>query len=205
MNAFEAMARRISANKFDPSTSLSEDDIRELVGHATTAPSAFNIQHWRFVAITKKEDKERLKAVAYGQQKIADAAVTFIVLGDLRGAEKLPEILAHSVASGVIDQAAADAWVKMTSGTTPEAAHDEALRSASLASMSLMIAAEAKGLASCPMIGFDGAAVKKEFGISDRYAIAMLIAVGNAAQGNSPKKYRLPVDEVLAFDRARDF
>jgi nitroreductase len=207
MTTLELINGRISANKFDATKSLSAQEIKELVEYATQAPSSTNIQHWRFVAVTKREDKERLKGVAYGQQKVVDASVTFIVLGDLRGHEKLGQILDRSVQAGILDQALRDKWVAMAHEGYADLgkARDEAIRSASLAAMTMMIAAEAKGLVSGPMIGFDPAGVKREFGISDRYVPVMLLPVGYAAPGNWPRKPRLGVDEVLAFDRGREF
>ena len=207
MDTLELIKSRISANKFDTNRSLSEEEIKELVSYATQAPSSFNIQHWRFVAVTKREDKERLKAVAYNQQKVVDASVTFIVLGDLRGYEKLGEILDRSIAAGIVDEQMKDTWVNMANGmyANERLVRDEAIRSASFAAMTLMIAAAAKGLASGPMIGFDPEGVKREFGISDRYVPVMLITVGYATEGNWPRKPRLTIDEVLSFDKGREF
>jgi nitroreductase len=207
MGTLELIKRRISANKFDPARTLSEDEIRELVSYATNAPSAYNIQHWRFVAVTGREDKERLKAVAYNQQKVVDAAVTFIVLGDLRGYEKLPEITRRAVEAGILEQTA-DGWVKGANAAysnNERFARDEAIRAAAFAAMTLMIAAQAKGLVSGPMIGFDPEGVKREFNISDRYAPVMLLTVGYEAPGNWPRKPRLGVDEVLSFGEGREF
>jgi nitroreductase len=205
MDTLELIKNRISANMFDANRSLSEDEIKELVEYATQAPSSFNIQHWRFVAVTKKEDKERLKAVAYNQQKVVDAAVTFIVLGDLRGHEKLADILQRSIDTGLLDEQIKDTWVGMANGMYADErmARDEVIRSASLAAMTLMIAAAAKGLASGPMIGFDPEGVKREFGISDRYVPVMLLTVGYAAEGNWTRKPRLTVDEVLSLDKSK--
>lgn len=202
-----AIKRRISANRFDASARLSEAEVEELVAAATEAPSSYNIQHWRFVAVTETGDKERLKALAYNQQKVADAAVTFIVLGDLRGHEKLPEILGRSVEAGIIDQATADGWVAAANAAYADErfARDEAIRSASLAAMTLILAAEDRGLASGPMIGFDPEGVKREFGIPDRYVPVMLITVGPAAPGNWPRKPRLSSAEVLSFGKGREF
>ncbi len=202
------LKERISTNLYDKSRALSEEEIRDLVSYAAEAPSSYNIQHWRFVAVRKPEDKARLKAVAYNQQKVEDAAVTFIVLGDLRGYEKLGEILRRSVEAGILEQKVADAWVnsaKKAYSTNERFARDEAIRSASLAAMVLMIAAQAKGLASGPMIGFDPEGVKREFEIPDRYLPVMLLTVGYPAPGNNPRKPRLNVDEVLAFDKGREF
>jgi nitroreductase len=199
---------RISTNFYDQTRTLSDNEIKELVSYATQAPSSYNIQHWRFIAVTKPQDKARLKAVAYNQQKVEDAAVTFIVLGDLRGYEKLADILGRSVKAGILDQATADGWVKSANkvySNDERFARDEAIRGASLAAMTLMIAAQGKDLASGPMIGFDPEGVKREFGISDRYVPVMLLTVGYPAPGNKPRKPRLEVDEVLAFDKGREF
>jgi nitroreductase len=208
MDTLSLLEKRISANHFDTQRELSDDAIKELIGYATQAPSSFNIQHWRFVAVTDRAAKERLKAVAYGQQKVVDAAVTFIILGDLQGHEKLREILNRAVAAGIVPEGQADVWVGMATGmygANAQMARDEAIRSASLATMALMVAAEAKGLVSGPMIGFDPEGVKREFGISDRYVPVMLLPVGYAAPGNHPRKPRLAVDEVLSFNEGRAF
>lgn len=208
MDTIELIKQRISTNKFDTSRTLSEAQIKELVSYATEAPSAYNIQNWRFVAVTDPEDKARLKAVAYNQQKVVDASVTFIVLGDLRGYEKLPRILGPMVDGGLMDQAMADRWAQSAAssyGADEQFARDEAIRSASFAAMTLMIAAQAKGLSTGPMIGFDPAGVKREFNITDRYVPVMLLTVGYPAHGNWPRKPRLGVEEVLAFNKGREF
>jgi nitroreductase len=208
MDTIELIKQRISTNKFDSSRTLSEAEVKELVSYATEAPSAFNIQNWRFVAVTSPEEKARLRSVAYNQQKVVDAAVTFIVLGDLRGYEKLPQILKPMVEGGLMDQATADGWAQSAAssyGADEQFARDEAIRSASFAAMTLMIAAQAKGLATGPMIGFDPAGVKREFNIADRYVPVMLLTVGYPASGNWPRKPRLGVEEVLAFNKGREF
>ncbi|MGQ9836533.1 MAG: nitroreductase family protein [Cyanobacteriota bacterium] len=208
MDALTALKERISANKFDTSRSLSTAEIKELVAYATEAPSAYNIQHWRFVAVTELEAKERLKSVAYNQQKVVDASVVLIILGDLRGYEKMPQIVEQTVAAGILSAEKGEDWVKMAQGfylNNPTLARDEAIRSGAMAAMALMIAAQAKGLVSGPMIGFDPEGVKREFAIPDRYVPVMLLPIGYAAPGNWPRKPRLSVDEVLAFGQGREF
>ena len=205
MDTLQAIKQRISANKFDTSRALNEAEVKELVDYATEAPSAYNLQHARFIAVTSTEAKEKLKAAAYGQQKVADAAVTFIVLGDLQAHEKLPDIMARSVKAGVVPQAVADYIVNGAAGfygqyENTQLVRDEAIRSASFAAMTLMLAAEAKGLVSGPMIGFAPDAVKAAFHIEDRYLPVMLLTVGYSAPGNWPRKPRLEVEEVLRFN-----
>jgi nitroreductase len=208
MDAIELIKHRISTNKFDTTRRLSDAEIKELVSYATEAPSAYNIQNWRFIAVTNPADKARLKSLSYNQQKVVDAAVTFIVLGDLRGYEKLPQILSPLVKDGLMEQSVVDGWSKSAAASyaaSDQFARDEAIRSAAFAAMTLMIAAESKGLATGPMIGFDPEGVKRAFDIPDRYVPVMLLTVGYAASGNWPRKPRLGVDEVLAFNKGREF
>ncbi|MEH2394002.1 MAG: nitroreductase family protein [Nostoc sp.] len=199
---------RISAQHFDSSKQLSADEIRALVQEATEAPSSFNIQHWRFIAVTDPAKKQALTAASYGQAKVSESAVTFIILGDLEGHTKLQGILNQSVDAGLLPREVAEQWVQMADsmyGSSAAFARDEAIRSASLAAMTLMLAAKVRGLVSGPMIGFDPAQVKQLFGIADQYIPVMLLPVGYPGQGNTSRKPRLRVDEVLSFNESRQF
>ncbi len=204
--AIELLHGRISATSFDPARELSDETIRELIRDASQAPSSFNIQHWRFVCVRKAEDKKRLRELAYDQPEVEEAAVTFIVLGDLLGHERLAEILEPSVAAGLMSRRRAERWVEMSNRAyrDPQMARDEAIRSATLAAANLMISAGARGLVSAPMIGFDSGGVKTEFGIADRFLPVMLLAVGHPGDHRAERKIRLDVDDVLAYDRGHE-
>ena len=71
--------------------------------------------------------------------------------------------------------------------------------------MTMMLAVEARGLAAGALVGFDPEAVKQRFDIDDRFLPVMLLAVGFPSSRDETRKPRLPVDEVLAFDRGRHF
>lgn len=195
--------RRATIEHFDPTREVDESLIRALVADACRAPSSFNIQHWRFVAVRRAEDRERLCDAAYGQIQVREAPLTFIVLGDKRGMDKLPEILDVAIAEGAIPAGKAAAWNRMAQQIYRDdrLAHDEAIRSASLAAMTMMIAAEARGLATGALIGFDPGRLRAAFGIEDRFLPVMLLSVGYAAQTSPSRMCRLPVDDVLYWDR----
>ena len=203
----ELIRNRCTMERFDTERGLEEDEIRALVHDATRAPSSFNIQHWRFVAVRRREDKERLKEAAHGQTQVTEAAVTFLVLGDVGALEKLPAILDRAVADGALPQRKAEAWLRMAREIYADAsmARDEALRSAALAAMTLMLAAEARGLGSAALSGFDVARVRREFAIEERYLPVLLVSVGHPAAIAPTRQRRLDVDEVLARDRGRRF
>jgi len=207
-DALAVIRERTSINNFDSSKTISEKEIRDIVADAAEAPSSYNIQHWRFVAVTDPEKKKQLQGAAYNQVKVSQASATIIVLGDLRGYEKPEKIYAPLVQRGVVTKEFAAGVVQRAAGTyssNPQFQRDEAIRSGALAAMTLMIAAQARGYATGPMIGFDPEQVKKLFNISDRYVPVMLVTLGHAAPANSARKPRLSVDEVLAFNQGREF
>lgn len=191
---------RVSINHYDPQRPVSDDIIETLVSQATRAPSAFNFQNWRFIALRSAEARARLKSVAYGQQKVADASVTFIICGTLAAHDQLADALQLSVDAGIMEQPLADKWVAQARRAHADDAtlqRDEAIRSASLAAMTLMLAAEGMGLASGAMIGFDMDALVREFKLSENEVPAIVVTVGYPAEGNWPQKPRRPVAEVL--------
>jgi len=203
----ELLRRRTSIETFDPTRPLDEVAIRELVSDAICTPSSFNIQHWRFVAVTDDAEKQSLCEAAYGQRQVVDAAVTFIVLGDLLGLEKLPEINKRAVECGALPEGKAQAWERLAQEIygSAAAARDEAMRSGSLASMTLMLAAEARGYASGALSGFDPQRLCRSFDIDDRYLPVLLVAVGYPKATATTRQPRLDVDEVLSFNRARRY
>jgi nitroreductase len=74
-----------------------------------------------------------------------------------------------------------------------------AIKSTSLACENLMIAAEALGLNTCPMEGFDGRRLSKLLGLSQRYhEIVMVIAIGKKSLSyNEPPQWRRPLDATV--------
>ena len=193
---------RVSTNHYDSTRLLSDEEIAELVRLATRAPSAYNFQNWKFIAVRSHEAKARLKAVSYGQQKVTDASVTFIICGTLAAHEQLPHALQPSVDAGIMDQSVFDGWVSMARGShpgNPQLQRDEAFRSASLAAMTLMFAAQGMGWSTGAMGGFDPLGVAREFGLAVTEVPVILVTVGYPAPGNWPQKPRRPLHEVIEF------
>lgn len=200
--ALELILQRTSVNRFDPSAAIDDATLHELVRYASEAPSAYNQQNWRFVAVRTPQQKARLCEMAYGQKKVLEASVTFIVCGRLRPHLGLRSALQPFKDAGHVDAAAVDAMVASATGAYEEDVRfqrDEAIRSASLAAMTLMLAAQAMGLVSGPMIGFDAVQVHAGFDLGVDDVPALLVTVGRPAPGNWPRKPRRPAAEVLSI------
>jgi nitroreductase len=198
----DAIRNRHTINLYDASRTLPDETIRELVDLATRAPSAFNLQNWRFLAVRSADGKARLRAAAFNQAKVSDAAVTFIMVGQLASHEAVPSRLAGSVAAGFMPEQVAAGWEGAAQGLyfeKPQTQRDEAVRSATLGANTLMFAAQAYGLGASGLIGFDPAAVAAAFDLAADEIPVLLVTVGYIAEGNWPQKPRRPIDEVLTL------
>ena len=197
-----AIEERRTVTRFEAGKVLTDDEIGELVGWASRALSSFNLQNWRFIAVRSAEAKARLRAVAWDQPKITDAAVTFIVVGVLADHRTMPDRLAPAVAAGIMPADVAAGWegaAKKLYFEQQWRARDEAVRSATFAAGHLIFAAHATGLGAGPMIGFDADAVGEEFGLAPDEIPVLLLAVGHPAADNWPQKPRRPVTEILTL------
>jgi nitroreductase len=92
----------------------------------------------------------------------------------------------------------------MVIGIPPLSRQDQfkwATKGTSLACQNLMIAAEALGLNTCPMEGFDGRRLLRYLGLSGRrHEIVMVIAVGKKSPAHhEPSQWRRPLDATVTI------
>jgi nitroreductase len=191
---------RRATKYYDPAAILSDNQIRELVRIGTTAPTSFHLQNWRFIAVRTPEAKARLRPIAWDQPAITEAAVTFIVCGQLADSSVVPERLAPLVEAGIMPAKMVPEWeipARDLYMEYPQRQRDEAVRTGTFGAAAMIYAARSWGLGSTPMIGFDAEAVHREFALADNEVPVMLLSVGAERPGNWPQKPRLPVADVL--------
>jgi nitroreductase len=196
----ECILSRSAAKYYDAAATLSDEQIRELVRIGTSAPTSFHMQNWRFIAVRSPEAKARLSPIAWNQPAITEAAVTFIVCGQLADSSVIPDRLAPLVEAGVMPAEMVPEWeipARNLYMDYPQRQRDEAVRTGTFGAAAMIYAARSLDLGSTPMIGFDAEAVHREFGLADDEVPVMLLSVGTERPGNWPQKPRRPVADVL--------
>jgi nitroreductase len=196
----DCILSRSSTKYYDPAATLSDDQIRELVRIGTSAPTSFHLQNWRFIAVRSPEAKARLRPIAWNQPATTEAAVTFIVCGQLVETSVIPARLAPLVEAGIMTSEMVPEWeipARDLYMAYPERRRDEAIRSATFGAAAIIYAAKSMGMGSTPMIGFDLDAVHREFGLAEDEVPVMLLSIGPERPGNWAQKPRLPVSDVL--------
>jgi nitroreductase len=198
----QGILNRRATKYYDPAATMSDDQIRDLVRIGTSAPTSFHLQNWRFIAVRTPEGKAQLRPIAWDQPAITDAAVTFIIIGQLADASTLPARLAPVVEAGIMPAHVVPEWERPARGLyddEPQRQRDEAVRSATFGTAAIIYAAHSLGLGSTPMIGFNADAVHSVFNLAEDEIPVMLLTVGPERNGNWPQKPRMPVADVLDF------
>lgn len=162
MDAFEAMRKRHSVRAFDPARDVSPEQVEELLRCACLAPSAGNVQPWRFVVVRDAAVKAALAAAALGQGFLAAAPVVIAVCADLD---------AHAASYG-------------KRGVELYAVQDTAA-----ATQNLLLAAVALGLGTCWVGAFREDEAARALRLPAGIRPLALVAVGYAArEGGQPRK-----------------
>ena len=195
MDVRTAIETRRAIKQFDANHTITDDEIGELMSLAILSPTAFNIQHWRFVLVRDPELREAIRAVSWMQPQITDASLLVIICADVDAWEKEPDRYwrnaSDDVREGIV--AAIGAYYR----GRPQTQRDEAMRSCGMAAQTLMLAAQEMGYDSCPMDLSDFDEVAKLIRLPEGHVIAMFVAIGRRAREPWPRAGQLSMDEVV--------
>lgn len=177
--------------------------LEEILRLGLRAPSGYNLQPWRFIVVQEQENREKLKACAFNQDKIAEAPVVLICCGDRRvnNSEYIEQIIDMGKQEGAINDEYANAMRSLIPNlfeNQPCFDHIEAWtnRHTMIAVTHIMLAAKSFGVDSCPMEGFVTTQVKEAFKIPDEVDVCCLLALGFAADPHKKYGGRFGMDEV---------
>ncbi len=199
MDVATAIEKRHAVKRFDPHYVLPEQDEQRLFELTLLSPTAFNIQHWRFVVVRDSKLREEIRAVTWGQPQITEASLLVVICADTQAWRKDPgRYWSHAPKEqreGILEA------IRMYYEGNPQRQRDEALRSCGIAAQSLMLAATAMGYESCPMDLSDFDAVAELIGLPDDHLIALFVAIGRGTETPWPRGGKLPYGEVVFTDR----
>ena len=195
MNIKEAIAKRRSIKHFDPEHVMTDAEVDDLMTHVILSPTAFNIQHWRFIRVIDKDKRQQIQDASWGQSQVTEGSLLLVLCADLNAWEKQPQRYWQDAPQGVRDfllPAIANYYTNHH-----QAQRDECFRSSSIAAMSIMLLAKEMGYDSCPMDGFDFDKVAKIINLPHDHIITMMVVVGKMKEGARPRAGQLGLDEVF--------
>jgi len=201
MEAIDIIKNRRSVNHFDPSRKLDDETIKKIIDLAVNAPSAYNLQPWRIIVVKSDEEKEKFWNLAYKQPKIKDAAANLIIVGNKHGWDKDNPVWQELLQTvGGKTEVVENAQKNITNnyGSTDERQTAFAYLNAGLLAMSIMHSAQAMGIDSHPMNGYDAEGLSKEFGLTEHEVPVMNICIGYFDKSKTlhPRRPRRGFDEI---------
>lgn len=199
MDVSQAIELRRAVKAYDPRHAMTEAEIEKLMALAMRSPTAWNIQHWRFVLVRDPALRRSIRAAAWDQSQVTDASLLVVLTADLKAWRKEPARYWRNA-----DPAVRDYLVGALTGFYEGREwlqRDDAMRSCGLAAMTLMLAAQEMGYQSCPMDGFDFDAVGRLINLPADHALAMFVAIGKGVREAMPRGGQLPMGEVVLTDR----
>ena len=202
----ELIQSRRSVHEYNDE-SIDRETLDGIFRDATLSPSGYNLQPWEFLALRDDDRKETLRELAYDQAHVTEADTTVVVLGNTDPTAHAEPVFDDWLAKGYLpNEEVRDGLVENVEGMGELPTEERRIwttRSTSLAAMTLLYAAWDRGVATCPMEGFDAEGVVEAFDIPDGYEPVMLITLGYPAEGTTDieneRKTRRPVDEVVHY------
>lgn len=199
MNVIEAIQTRRSIKHYDTNHKMTQAEIESLLSLAILSPTAFNIQHWRFVAVTDPVLRQQIRAVSWNQAQIEEASLLIILAADLQAWAKQPSRYWANAPQAVQDHLLPAIGHYYENNDRVQ--RDEAMRSCGIAAQTIMLAAKEMGYDTCPMDGFDFDAVAKLINLPADHTPVMFITVGKAIKIAAQRAGQLALSEVLVYNK----
>jgi nitroreductase len=185
----EAVRERRATPSFEQ-VPIHSTDLKKIIEAGLAAPSAYNLQPWRFVIVREREHKKRLRAAAFKQAKVEEASAVIVACGDPLGWKEgdLEEVFRIGRQHGFDNEekiqktrAEVASLLGGTPGATAGIAPSVAVwinRHVMIAFTTMMWTAETLGYDTAPMEGFDEDQVKAALSIPEHVRVVALLAIG---------------------------
>ena len=190
----EAAERRRSVRAYSPER-VAREDLDEILRVTSLAPSAFNLQPWRFVIVETPELKEALAGAAYDQRQVRSAPAAIVLYTDMENALATVDEVLHLGMDAERRASAKEGILQSFASMTAEEREAWAAGQGFIALGYLLLAAEAHGYQTSAMAGFDGTAVKALLGLPEHVRIPAIVAIGRGAEEGFPH-HRHPVERI---------
>lgn len=200
----KVVKRPLSVNSLTHDLRQSNAMISNLVSQTSNTLSAFGVHNWKAVAAHTEDAVEELASLSFYRSVVYQASVTFIVYGIRELDTALTATLKSALDAGSFQKSEFNLWTaaaRQISRRDALSGFDEAIRSASLAAMALMLTAKNMGYVSQRVLGFDVKAVAEAFALDECDLPVMLIVVDFPASSYVNHQLDKPIktDRVLRF------
>ena len=171
MDVVECIKTRRSVRKFSDKA-VSWDDLMTVLDCGRMAPSAGNLQSWKFIIVKDPEPKESIARACVDQLWIRDASFIIVIVSETEKIKRFYDVRGERLYS---------------------------VQGCAAAAENMLLAANSRGLGACWVGAFDEEKVKSVLGCPAETRPQIIIPLGYAAEkAQKPSKFPL---EVVAYWR----
>lgn len=196
----DKLLTRKAVKQYDPEYKMTEAEILSILDAANQAPSAWNLQHWKFVVVHSDSAKEKLLPLAYNQSQVKESSATIIILADKEANKNIDVVFNPEIEAGTMTENIKQTIAGQVNNVYQYESYalEAATMNSSFPAMQIMNFATLKDLGTCAIGGFNRSAVQEAFEIEARYIPALIITIGKALVEPRTSRRR-PIESITTF------
>lgn len=204
----DVMLNRHSVRRFDRNVKISREELNEILEETITAPSACNLQAWKFVVIDTPEGREKLKSVfmKFNYPQVEDSSAVVLFFGNTLAYKKYSQLWHKMYEDKKVTKEAMDAALNTFMPLYEKAGREmlvaDSMVDTSMAAMQFMLAAKEHGYDTNAMAGYAADKLAATVEIDpEQFVPVMAIAIGK----HDPKAEaeitttRYPLSELVDY------
>ena len=202
------LTERHAVRRFDKSIKIDREEMKEMLEETITAPSACNLQAWKFVVVDTEEGREKLHQyfMKFNFPQIDDSSAVVLFFGNTLAYKKYSQLW-HSMyeekkVTKEAMEAALNTFMPLYEKAPQQMLVADSMVDTSLAAMQFMLIAREHGYETNAMAGYDSGKAAEAMGLDPKqYVPVMAIAIGK----HDPKAEaeitttRYSLDELVDF------
>lgn len=207
MTHLEIMNFRHACKIFDDNKKVGKSDFEAILQAGILAPSYMGLEHWDFLVVQNRALREKIREKSWDQPQITSCSHLVVILAKIKefkaGAGYIAQAINRRPFESDEKRAATlkfyeDAIAKIFKNDDEELFHWSHAQ-CMFPALAMMNEAASRGIDSCPMEGFDRAALGEILGLKwNERRVALLVPFGYRVNPQ-PKKIRRGMDDVVKW------
>lgn len=190
---------RYAVKKFNPSKTVSETDLANLLETLRLSPSSFGLQPWKFLVIQDPDLRKKIQPLAWNQPQTVECSHLIVLcrLTEMTEAHIQDFIRQTAAVQGVTEEKLApykQMILNFIAALNPEAKTQWMKLQVYLALGMLLSECAHQKIDACPMEGFDAKKLDELLGLAQKGLQSVVLC---------PIGYRDPSDKYAAFSKVR--
>ena len=195
LSVADAAAKRRSIRAYG-SEAIPAGELDAIFEVARLAPSAWNLQPWRFVVVDDPARKAQLAEAAFGQRQVSSAPAVIAVYTDMRDALERADRVIHPELSHEQRERQRRSIERAFASQSDEEREAWGARQGYIALGYLLLAAAERGYDTSPMLGFDQIQARTVINAPPHAQVIALVAIGRGTEEGRPH-HRLPLADLV--------